>query len=176
MFFSCNLTKPERFIRKGILWLFAIGSIMHFLYQLLGESIVVGLFAPTNESVWEHLKMVALPMILWWGIYYLIYKNKYNINKKAWFTGALAALITALFMIPLIFYFYTNAFGVEYVWVDILMLLIGIFIGQWMGLHFYRHSSGIPVWIAIFLMVVIVALFAIFTIFPPNLPIFQSNV
>jgi len=176
MFFSCNLTKPERFILKGIPWLFAIGSVLHFLYQITGENQIVGLFAPTNESVWEHLKMVVFPMILWWGLYYIINKEKYNIYKNSWFTGALVSLITSLFMVPFLFYFYTNAFGIEYVLVDILILLIALIIGQCMGLYVYHHTNGIPAGIAISLMIAIVIVFAVFTIIPPDIPMFQSNV
>ena len=172
----CHFTKPERFILKGILWLFIIGSVMHFIYQFSGEHPIVGWFAPTNESVWEHLKMVVLPIILWWGLFYAFNKNKYKIDENAWFTGAIASLFTTLLLIPFLFYFYTNAFGVELVWVDILILLIALIVGQSIGLHVYRYSKGISSKIVILIMILIVAVFIIFTKMPPNLPIFQSSV
>lgn len=53
---------PEKWILAGIPALFLIGSVLHFAHQLLGQNPVAGLFFPVNESVWEHCKMVLLPV------------------------------------------------------------------------------------------------------------------
>ena len=39
------------------------GAALHFLYDLCPAPLV-GLFAPVNESVWEHLKLLYWPMLL----------------------------------------------------------------------------------------------------------------
>lgn len=65
-----SLTPAEKWIVLGIPLLFLIGAVMHFAYGLLWENPIVGLFAPINESVWEHAKMVLWPVILWWVLYY----------------------------------------------------------------------------------------------------------
>ena len=36
----------------------AAASLSHFAYPLSGDSALVGLFNPVNESVWEHLKFM----------------------------------------------------------------------------------------------------------------------
>ena len=164
--------KPETYTLLGILVLFAVGSLFHFLYSLTGECFIIGLFVPINESIFEHTKMIILPIFIWWFIFYLFRKKDLFVN--AWFTSALIAMISAIIAIPMLFYFYSQAFGIESLVIDILILLISLAIGQILGLHYYRHGKGIEYHFAIFLMIVIIILFAFFTINPPAFPIFNS--
>lgn len=164
--------KLETYTLIGILVLFVVGSLFHFLYSLTGECFIVGLFVPINESIFEHTKMVVLPIFIWWSIFYLFRKKDLFVN--AWFTSALIAMISAIIAIPMLFYFYSQAFGIESLVIDILILLISLAIGQILGLHYYRHGKGIEYHFAIVLMIVIIILFAFFTINPPAFPIFNS--
>lgn len=164
---------PEKYILLGIIGLFLIGSLFHFIYQLTGKISLIGLFVPTNESVFEHLKMIPVPMIGWWSIFYIFKKNEIFVN--AWFSATLIAMITACITVPLIFYFYTQAFGIESVVIDILILLIAIALGQVFGLHYYRHGKGVHYLLAITIMILIIIIFAVFTVYPPNLPIFIDS-
>ena len=161
--------KPETYTLLGILVLFAVGSLFHFLYSLTGECFIIGLFVPINESIFEHTKMVVLPVFIWWFIFYLFRKKDLFVN--AWFTSALIAMISAIIAIPMLFYFYSQAFGIESLIIDILILLASLAIGQILGLHYYRHGKGIEYHFAIFLIII---LFAFFTINPPAFPIFNS--
>lgn len=171
-----SLSHPEKWIVIGIPILFIIGSITHFLYNILGESPIAGLFAPVNESIWEHSKMVLWPVILWWSLYYCFRGKQYGIDKNKWFGSALLALLTSLVAMPLLYYFYTGAFGVELLWVDILILLLALLFGQLLGLHTYRHSKGINANLVIIIFVMLVLLFMLFTFFPPHIPWFQDSV
>lgn len=170
-----SLSKPEKWILIGIPILFLIGAILHFAYNILGESPIVGLFAPVNESIWEHTKMVLWPVILWWSLYYCFRGKQYNLDKNKWFGGALAALLTSLFTMPMLYYFYTEAFGVELLWVDILILLLSLIFGQFLGLHIYRNSKGIHAKFVIAVFIALVLLFMLFTFFPPHIPLFQDG-
>ena len=42
-----------------------LGSLDHFLFEWSGRRPVMGIFAPVNESVWEHLKMGYWGMIVY---------------------------------------------------------------------------------------------------------------
>ena len=46
-------------------------------------------------------------------------------------------------------YTYTQAFGIQWLPLDIFNLLFSITVGQFMGLHFYRYSKGIRVFASI---------------------------
>lgn len=171
-----NLSKSERWIVLGIPLLFAIGSAMHFAYDIFQENPIVGLFAPVNESVWEHSKMLLWPMILWWWLYACARGEESGLDKDKWFGSALAALVTALVSLPVLYYFYTGAFGVKLLWVDILILLLSVFLGQLMGLHVYRYGKGGNAGTARVLILGIALLYILFTFYPPHLPLFQDSV
>lgn len=170
-----RLSNPGKFIIKSIPLLFIAGSLFHFLYELSGSSGIVALIAAVNESVWEHLKMVLLPVILFWSVYYVVKRKKYSIDKNKWFTSALASLLTALISMPMIYYFYTEAFGVELLAVDILILFLALLFGQLLGLHFYKHSKAIRWQTAVTILILIIALFMVFTYYPPKIPLFMDS-
>ena len=49
-------------------WLFVsfVGAACHFLYALSHCSWFVGLLVAVNESVFEHLKLLIFPILIWW--------------------------------------------------------------------------------------------------------------
>ena len=167
-----TLSPAEAWILKGIAGLFVIGSAMHFAFAALGRSPLVGIFAPVNESVWEHTKLIVWPTILWWGLYLRFGRDRAEVDRGRWVSAMLVAVLTAIAVMFGTFYFYTGAFGVELLWVDILLLLVSVAAGQGLGLHLYRRGRGIgqrAAWVAALLLVV---LFAVVTFFPPKIPLF----
>ncbi|WP_127837283.1 DUF6512 family protein [Clostridium prolinivorans] len=160
-----TMTPYEKWIIKGVPAIFLIGTFMHFLYDLSGKNIIVGLIAAVNESVWEHLKLVLLPIICWWSFYYFIKCKKYNIDKNKWFTSALVAVLTALITIPLLYYFYTEAFGIEILAVDISILFLAVLFGQLLAFHFYKYSKEINIYITICIFIFLILVFMIFTLY-----------
>jgi hypothetical protein len=121
--------------------------------------------------------LVLWPIILWWIIYYFAVGEINNIDINKWFTGALISLLTALITIPLLFYFYTEAFGVESLVIDIMLLFIALLFGQLLGLHFYIYiySSGINFVFSIIIFALSIFVFTLFTFYPPHLPIFKDS-
>ena len=166
--------KPDTYAFLGITVLFLIGSLFHFLYSISGELFVVGLFTPVNESIFEHTKMVVFPIFLWWSLFYLFRKDNLDTNK--WFMAALLSMLTSIISIPMLYYFYTEAFGVQSLVVDVLILLVAVGCGQLLGLHYYQYGKGIDYRLTLGLMVFIIMLFAFLTIFTPKLPLFQDSI
>ena len=58
-----QLSSAEKWTLLGIPLLFIIGSVFHFIYELTGKNIIVGLISPVNESIFQHIKMIILPII-----------------------------------------------------------------------------------------------------------------
>ena len=138
-----NIIKsPKKWTLWGIPAIFAIGSGMHFLYDLLGKNPAVGAIAPVNESIWEHIKLALLPVILWWTLYYLLAGEKHGLDSRRWFAGALTATIVSSIAIPAMYYFYHGAIGKEWMWMDILIFLIAIAGGvSWRGCIFITGAA-----------------------------------
>jgi hypothetical protein len=160
----------------GIPIIFLLGSLFHFTYEFSGENLFVGLFSAVNESVWEHLKLLVLPMILWWGGVYFFKGKEFDIDKKKWFSASVVALLSAIITVPLLFYFYTEAFDTQSLVVDILIFLIAVIVGQLVGIHFYKNSKGMDLTFSYILIILIVFIFIYFTLFPPQIPLFLDPV
>jgi hypothetical protein len=111
---------------SGIVFVFLLGALLHFVFEWSGESRIVGLFASVNESVWEHFKQGFWPMCLYAAIEYRFLRGRVN--------NFLTAKAVAVYIIPiitgLVFYGYTAIIGEEILIVDILIFLVAIVVGQ----------------------------------------------
>lgn len=167
--------KEERQILWGVPVLFFVGSAVHFLYALSGRQFLVGLFAPVNESVWEHMKLVLWPMVLWWSLYYIRVARRRELDASAWFAGALVALIGAQSSILLLFYFLQGAFGIASLWSDIGIFFLGILLGQCLGLRRYHRGSSVSWMVPMLLILLLLLLSVVFTMLPPDVPLFVDT-
>ena len=124
-----GLERAERQILLGVPVLFAAGAAFHFLYGLSGGALLVGLLAPVNESVWEHLKLALWPQTLWWTAGYVLCARRQAADAAAWCAAALGALVATGCAMLLLFYFYTGAFGMELLWADIALFFLAVLLG-----------------------------------------------
>ena len=49
----------------GFLFVSVLGTVLHFLYEWSGENTLAALVSGVNESVWEHMKLLFVPVFLW---------------------------------------------------------------------------------------------------------------
>ena len=170
------MTKKQSliFFSVGALFTLILGTIGHFFYEWSGENPLTGIFFPVNESVWEHMKLAVLPTISWWLFYFVFCGKKYALDINVWLTSATLSLVVCLLLIPMLFYFYIQAFGTEIVWVDILIFAVSVAVGQLLGLHYFRYGEGVSFIFCTAVLSLTVILFAVFTFFPPKLPLFED--
>lgn len=174
---SNNFNKEGKWILLGIPILILIGFPMHYLYEWSKNLIFVGIFAPINESIWEHLKLCFYPMIAWWIIGYFLIKNKTTISKEKWFTSGAVAIILCPIIIIVSYYTYTGALGIHNLLLDISTMIIGIVISQCLSLHIYKNIKPITFtfYMSILLILFLVFYFTLFTFSPPHLPLFKDS-
>ena len=99
----------------GILWTLVLGTLSHFFYQWSHENMLVGLFSPVNESVWEHLKLLFFPALT-----YMFIEQKVMGKAMPGLLGKnLLGLFAGLLVMPLLFYGYTAFSGKSILLVDI---------------------------------------------------------
>ncbi len=173
---NCALTPLKIFVSTIILGV--VASFSHFAYKLSGENFIVGLFNPINESVWEHLKLMFFPFLIWWIVIYSFKKDKCKIPLNTWIVSAAVSLVLSPLLVVLLFYGYTGAFGIESVLIDILLTYLCYFIALCAAAHFLKYSSPnkLAAVISIIVIVIIFVAFIVFTINPPQFPIFISPV
>lgn len=155
----------------GIFFVLVIGSLSHFLYDWTNKNFLVSLFTPVNESVWEHMKLLFFPMLLYALVMALTLKENYPCVTSSLCFGILAGTL----LIPVFFYSYTYIFGKDIFILDLASFVLSTVIAFWIAyrftlsckLHAYTHFLCCLVW-AFFLC------FMIFTCWPPKLGIFIS--
>lgn len=173
---KCTFSIYKIFLHTIILGIAA--SFSHFAYDLSGNSLLVGLFNPVNESVWEHLKFMFFPFLLWWIAVYLVNNKRCEIPLDTWIVSAAVSLVVAPLSVIFLFYSYTGALGMESVVIDILLVFVCYFIALWIGFHFLAYSkpNQCVVMISVIVIAVLFVAFIIFTLHPPELPIFYDTV
>jgi hypothetical protein len=154
----------------GILFVFLLGALLHFVFEWSGESRIIGAIASVNESVWEHFKQGFWPMCLYAAIEYRFIRGGVN--------NFLTAKGVAVYVIPvitaLIFYAYTAAAGLEILIVDILIFAVAIMVGQLISYKILT-SMKLPGYvdvIAAAFIVLLALVLILFTFYPPHLPMF----
>lgn len=166
--------------RKNVVWgaifVSILGTILHYVYDWSGRNWLVGFFGATNESTWEHMKMMFWPMF----IVAIVLITKW----KDYYSGAQTALIVgikvALWSIPSLFYTYKGILGFEVMWVTISIFYLSIVLAVLFVLHMMKHLSDkdwglMNIWLRFTLFVEAFA-FLWFTYQPPKLGIFVSPI
>lgn len=164
----------QKWILLGIPFLIVISFPLHYIYDWSGNSPIAGIFAPVNESVWEHLKLTFWPMLFWWLSGYFISGKNNIISASSWFTSCAVAEVACMLVIVSFFYTYTGALGIESLILDIFSLILGVILSQFLAIHIYNYSSPghYCLNISVTILVILALSFTIFTFNPPNLPIF----
>lgn len=154
----------------SIPFLFIIGSLLHFAYEFCKKNKVVGLFAPINESIFEHSKLLLTPLILFWSfLFVFVYKN---VDIDDYFFAMLISIVVSIITMVSFYYTYKGIFGNNYLLVDILDLLISLVVGQVVANHVYVYSNSFSFIISILIIVAIQIIYIYFTFFPLKIPFF----
>jgi hypothetical protein len=172
-----TIAKMKKSILISIPVLFIIGGPMHFLFELAGESPIIGAMVPVSESPWEHLKLVFYPILAWWIIFYVRGRKQEGFSKEKWIVSTAAALLSAILTIILFFYSYTGAFAVEFLVLDIFSSLLALAVGQCLAYHIYKYSKPVKsvAIIAFFIVIVLLIMFVVFTYEAPHVPLFLDR-
>lgn len=161
----------------GCFMILIVAGPLHFVYEWSGGSTLVSLVSPINESIWEHLKLVYWPTLLWWGFGYLAYKKHKNLSFIRWFQAMALGIVLSMGIIVVWYYTWGGAFGVEGTLVNFTSL-IGVFISQLLAIHVYRVVKPRMIYFIPEVLIVLLLAFmsGYFTYYPPAFPLFVSPV
>jgi hypothetical protein len=158
----------------GVIVIFIMGTLLHFVFDWSGRQRPVGLVAPVNESIWEHLKLVLWPALLYGIIEYL---NLEGIVKDYW-TAKTLGIYAAIISIVVLFYLYTAFTHRSILIIDILIFLASVITGQVVSCKIMA-SDDLPTFlprVSVPFLSILIFLFFLFTYYPPHLPIFQNPI
>ena len=147
------------------------GTGLHFLYDVCPAPLV-GLFAPVNESVWEHLKLLYWPFL---AAAFVLTKGEAD-SRKSW-CGLLAGLLGAPLLLLGAYYTLLSGFALHGLPLDLILYALAMAGGFALAWHLQR--ARLPAWLCGVLVIaagVYGASLALFSFAPPDLPIFTPPV
>ena len=150
-----------------------LGTVLHFLYEWGGESMFTAPLSGVNESVWEHMKLLAVPVLLWTAVQgkhlRKVYPNFLAVRS--------VSLLAGLLLIPVVYYTYTGALGFRVTAVDISLFYVAaalvFFLDRWLGQR-GRFSAPWQQKLGCLALVFLGLLFFRFTFHPPRFPLWQD--
>ncbi len=153
----------------GIIVVSVLGTFLHFAYTLSDNNFLVGLFSPINESIWEHTKLIYFPMLI-----HSLYLNKKLRSKYPCITSAMiSGALLGVLLIIVLFYTYSGIIGFNFTFADISIFYISVIISFYFA---YRQTLSCKndKFNILFkaLNIVLICLYIVFTVFPPDIPLF----
>ena len=157
----------------GFVFTGVLGTLLHFLYDWSGQNPVVGAFSAVNESVWEHMKLLFFPMLLFSFMEYTQIGKEF---PNFWCVKVIGALV-GLAAIPILYYTYTGSLGVSVDWFNIAIFFIAaalVYRLETKLLQAGRPRCRFPA-VALGMLLIFGIAFVMLTFSPPNLPLFQPE-
>ena len=158
----------------GVFFVFISGTLLHFFYQWSNGSALSVLFGAVNESVWEHIKIFAMPYVVW-GIIELAFSIPY-------FRQFVVAKVFGLYLLALLiisfFYLYTTIIGTHILIVDIISVFIWIAVAHFFSYKVTTSEKDLrqlfPLCLG--LLFLFMVMFFCFTAAPPHIELFKDPI
>ncbi len=156
----------------GFIFTGTAGVLLHFLYDWTNQSIFVAPFSAVNESIWEHMKLLFFPMFMFALIEYKFIGKDF----ESFWCAKSVGIISGLMLIPIIFYTYTGALGVNADWFNIVIFFISAGTAYYIENFLFKNKPEMcnsPL-IAFAFLCFIAVLFVVMTFVQPKIPLFQD--
>lgn len=155
----------------GVVFASLFGVLLHFLYELTGESKAAALISAVNESTFEHMKLIFFPLFIFAVVQRFFFKEYRN-----FWCIKLAGILIGLISVPVLFYTYNGAVCKSGAVVNIGIFLLSVIISFITEARLMKKKmSGCKYpaisFAAIFLIGI---MFMIFTFFPPDILLFKD--
>ena len=150
-----------------------LGTLLHFMYEWMGESVIFAPFSGVNESTWEHMKLLFWPMLL-----YAIIQSFFFKGYNSFWCVKLRGVLIGLGMIPVLFYTYNGVIGKSPDFINIAIFFISAavaYIYETDRLTSDKVECKRP-WPAISALLLIAVLFVIFSFKTPEIGIFKDPI
>ncbi len=157
---------------SGIAICFILSLFLHFAYRLSGKSIIVAVFASVNESVWEHVKILVIPYLLFGIAEYYILRP----HIKRLIVARCAGTLTIMLSTICFFFIYSGVWGSNVLWIDIVSAFLWIVCGELIGIRIINSDRNVsdifPISAALLCLIIVMLL--CFSVSPPKIGLFQD--
>lgn len=114
-----------------------IGTLSHFVYEFSGGNYLAGLFFPVNESIWEHLKLLFFPVILYSFVEYFLQTEK----PENYLQSTVFSIILGMIFIVVSYYTITGVLGKNIDFINIVIYFISVIITIYFKNKFINNAS-----------------------------------
>lgn len=168
---------------KKTLWLWQLvgfvftviaGVILHFLFDWTNESILVAPFSAVNESIWEHMKLLFFPMLV-----FAIIESRYiGKDYENFWCAKLIGIVLGTVLIPVLYYVINGVFGPAPDWVNIAIFFATALVSYYAEIRILKNDlidckSPSKV---LALLILIGVIFVVLTFITPKIPLFQDPI
>jgi len=157
------------------LWGFAAtslgGTLLHFLYDWTGKSLLAAPFSGVNESTWEHMKLLFFPMFV-----FALVQSRFFKDVSAFWCIKLLGTLLGLALIPVLFYTYNGVLGRSPDWINIAIFFVAAAIAYLYETRLLKQENigcKHPKF-ALLILFLLAAMFVLFTFFTPQIPLFRD--
>ncbi len=144
------------------------GTLLHFLFEWTGQWPPIGAITVVNESVWEHTKLLVMPMLMYGIAEYVIYGK----DLGNFLPVRLLSILLGIAVITAGYYTYYGIIGHDVMAVNIILFelaLLAAYVYSYRALKTKRFcSASAKAWAALG-FIALIAMYAIFTYYPPRI-------
>ncbi len=163
-----------RYSVTGFIFSILAGTVLHFAFEFTGGNTIVGAFTPVNESVWEHLKLLLFPIMIF-SVFQFFAGGR---QIKNFVSGRIYALLIGMALTVMLFYTYTGLYGNNCFYADISIFIVSVAAVFWISCVFYKHpdffKSENSTIVACCIITAVIILFIYFTFNPPMFELFRD--
>lgn len=166
------MNKKSLFIFEVLstIFIFIVGTILHFTYTWSNNNYFVGMFSAINESTWEHLKLIFFPMLLMILIGNVYFKKEYPnylcIKTKG--------LLLGISFIVIFFYTFSGIIGKNIGIINISSFFIAVLLGEFYTYKKLQENKSCSNSLGSIILLVLTLSFITFTFYPPHIGLFQD--
>lgn len=167
--------KIKKYHIIGFIFTIILGSLLHFTYDISNKNMIVAYFSAINESTWEHLKLLIVPVVLFSILEYFLYGK----NIENFIIVKTLSILLGMFIIVVVFYTYTGIIGKNYFLLDISLFILSVFLSYYFSYKMlqtkflYRENSN---YIGFFIMFLLIFFVIYFTTNPPKINLFLDPI
>ena len=148
------------------------GTLLHFLYDWLGEAVWIAPLSGVNESTWEHMKLLFFPMF-----FYAVVQRFFFRDREDFWCVKLRGILLGLLLIPVIFYTYNGVVGKSPDWLNIAIFFVSAAIAYLYEMRLFNKETGTfckQKRLALAVLCGVAVLFVVFTFRTPEIGIFKD--
>lgn len=149
------------------------GVLLHFLYDLTGNNILISVVSAVNESTWEHMKLLFFHMFIFALTEYSFLKE-----RKNFWCIKLIGILAGLVLIPVLFYTYNGVFGKSPDFVNIAIFFVSAFAAYLLEWRLFKKNvpKKCSSALSFAILCIIAFAFILFTFVTPEIPLFKDPI